>query len=68
MADIINLKRMRKLKQRQIKSQQAAETRARHGRTKAQKLQDAKTTAEAQRRLDLLKIDPDPDPNLDTTN
>lgn len=66
MADIINLKRMRKLKQRQLKSQQAAENRARHCRTRAQKLLDAKSTADAQRRLDLLKIDRDSD--SDTTN
>ena len=58
MAEVINLRRMRKLKQRQVKSRQAAENRAKHGRTKAQRLMDEKISAEAQHRMDLLRIEP----------
>jgi hypothetical protein len=43
-ADIINLKRARKAKARDIAAQAAAENRARHGRTKAEREQ---TRAEA---------------------
>lgn len=57
MADIINLKRVRKLKQRQAASRQAAENRTKHGRTKAQKHMDEKRSVESQHRMDLLRIE-----------
>lgn len=55
MADIINLNKARKLKARAAADQQAAENRARFGRTREQKQRDAATVEEAQRRLDQLQ-------------
>lgn len=62
MADIINLKRARKLRQREAAARQAARNRAKHGRTKVQKDMDEKRSAESQHRMDLLHIEHPPDP------
>ena len=51
MAEIVNLTRTRKARQRDAADQRAAENRVRHGRTKAQKQNDA---CEAERRTALL--------------
>jgi hypothetical protein len=57
MAEIINFNKARKLKARRDAEAQAAENRARHGRTQLQKLQDAAAEAESRRRLDLLRLE-----------
>jgi hypothetical protein len=57
MADIVNLRTARKRKARDAKDAQAAENRAKFGRTKAEKdLEKAKTALEA-RRIDAHKRD-----------
>lgn len=58
MAELINLNKARKVKARAETERQAAENRVRHGRTKAQKQQDAAETEAMRRRLDGLKLDP----------
>ncbi len=58
MSKVINLRQFRKRKAREDEAQQAAENRARFGRTKAQKEQDALETEQARHRLDQLKRDP----------
>ena len=60
MADIINLNKVRKLKQREADEKQAAENRVKFGRTKAQKLRDTAEAEEARKRLDQIKRDPTP--------
>lgn len=55
MADLINLNKARKLKQRAAAEAQAAANRVKFGRTKAEKLRDAAAEAEAAHRLDGLK-------------
>jgi DNA-binding TFAR19-related protein (PDSD5 family) len=57
MADIVNLRQVRKQKSRGEKDQKAAENRAKHGRTKAEKQRDAALEDQARRRLDELKLD-----------
>ncbi|TGX53253.1 DUF4169 family protein [Sphingomonas gei] len=57
MADIINLNKARKAKARVDKSAQAAENRARFGRTRAQKQADGAETAKVTRLLDESKRD-----------
>jgi len=54
-ADLINLNKARKLKQRAEAEALAAANRVKFGRTKAEKLRDATAEAEAARRLDGLK-------------
>ncbi|ROH91779.1 DUF4169 family protein [Stagnimonas aquatica] len=58
MAEIINLNKARKAKARLSAEQQAAENRVRHGRSKAQKQQDAAATEAMRRKLDGLRLDP----------
>lgn len=59
MADIINLRRARKRKQREQAAAQAAENRVRFGLTPAQRrLNDAQAELE-RRRLELLRLTPD---------
>jgi len=61
MAEIINLNKLRKQKAREAAEKLAAENRVRYGRSKASKQLDATEQAEARRRLDLLKREPDCD-------
>ncbi|MDB5973952.1 MAG: hypothetical protein JWR07_712 [Nevskia sp.] len=55
MGEVINLNKARKRKARADAAAQAAENRARFGRTREQKQLDAAVTEEARRRLDALK-------------
>jgi hypothetical protein len=59
MAKIVNLRQARKRKQRAQAEQEAAENRARFGRTPAEKQRIEAEEAEARRKLDQLKRDPD---------
>lgn len=59
MSKVINLNKARKQKARAEAEKLAAENRVKFGRTKAQKLRDAAEAAEAQRRLNQLKRDPE---------
>ena len=52
MTTLINLRRHRKRKARQAEEQSAAANRARFGRTKAERIADAASTARAERQLD----------------
>ena len=61
MDDIINLRRARKARARDEAAEQAAQNRARHGRTKAERLQDAKQRALGTKKLDGAKLPTDPD-------
>ena len=56
-ADIVNLRHARKQKARADKVVQAAENRAKFGRSKADKLHDAAESGRARRQLDQLKHD-----------
>lgn len=58
MAEIVNLNKFRKKKAREAAAAQAAENRARFGRTKAEKERDATLDREAQHRLDQLRREP----------
>lgn len=55
MAEIVNLRRVKKQQARQDAAQQAAENRVRHGRTKAERAHDA--TAAAERERDRKRLD-----------
>ncbi len=55
MSEVVNLNRFRKRKARASAEKQAAENRAKFGRSKAQKQADEAAALEAQRRLDQLK-------------
>ena len=56
MADIINLRQARKHKQRADKDQQAAENRAKHGRTKGEKQREAADADRVRRQVDQAKL------------
>jgi len=56
MADIINLRQARKQKQRADKDQQAAENRAKHGRTKGEKQREAADADRVRRQVDQAKL------------
>jgi hypothetical protein len=60
MDDIINLRRARKARTRDEAAEQAAQNRVRHGRTKAERLQDAKQRALDTRKLDGARIEHKP--------
>ncbi|MBI3517270.1 MAG: DUF4169 family protein [Proteobacteria bacterium] len=60
MADVVNLRQARKHKRRDDKAQQAAENRAKHGRTKAEKDRAAAEAERVGRRLDQAKLTRDP--------
>ena len=55
MAEIINLRRVKKQQARQDAAHQAAENRVRHGRTKAERAHD--TAAEAERERERKRLD-----------
>lgn len=57
MAEIINLRRVKKQHARQEAAQQAVENRIRHGRTKAERLNDVAERDRERKRLDGLKRD-----------
>jgi hypothetical protein len=52
MGDVVNLRKVRKQRARVEKADQAAENRARFGRTKAEKARDAAETTSVSRTLD----------------
>lgn len=58
MADVLNLNKARKRKQRADAAREAAENRVKFGRTKAQKQRDEEEAAEAARRLEQLRREP----------
>lgn len=58
MADVINLKQTRKAKARLEKEKQAAQNRALHGQTKAEKQKRKREAEKAARSLDGHKLDP----------
>lgn len=55
-AEIVNLRRARKVKARTQKAEQAAENRARFGRTKAERQKEASDKARIARELDGAKL------------
>lgn len=57
MADILSLSKLRKARARAEKEQQAAENRARFGRTKAEKQRDKAIDQLAEKRLDAARRD-----------
>ncbi len=52
MSEVINLRQQRKAKARKAKDQQAAENRAKHGRKKAEKVQQTQENQRIQKTLD----------------
>jgi hypothetical protein len=64
MSKIVNLNRYRKLKARREAAAEAAQNRVRHGRSKAQKEQDAALRHEAERKLEQHRLESgEPDPH-----
>ncbi|MGH8456181.1 MAG: DUF4169 family protein [Stenotrophobium sp.] len=62
MAEIINLNKARKRRQREADEKQAAENRVKFGRSKTEKQRDAAEAEEARRRLDQLRRESPPEP------
>jgi hypothetical protein len=62
MAEIVNLRRVKKARDRAEAEQQAAENRVRHGRSGAQKRADRMAEARRQTALDGAKREDDPTP------
>jgi len=59
MAEIVNLRMARKAKARTESASKAAENRARHGRTKGEKLRDRSETERLDRTVDGARLDGD---------
>ena len=59
-ADLINLRRARKARARADKEKQAAENRAKFGRTKAERQTTSATGDLERRQLDAHQLDPNP--------
>ncbi|MDP2329932.1 MAG: DUF4169 family protein [Reyranella sp.] len=59
MAEIVNLRRVRKAKARRDRESEADANRRRFGRTKAEKTADKDTKIRARRSLDGKQLDPD---------
>jgi hypothetical protein len=59
MAEIVNLRQARKHKQRVDKDRQAAENRAKFGRTKGEKQRAVTESERGRRQLDQAKLTPD---------
>ena len=59
MGDVVNLRKFRKGKARQEKSETAAANRRKHGRTKAEVERDQRARDELKRSLDEKRIDDD---------
>ncbi|MBE9554176.1 MAG: DUF4169 family protein [Proteobacteria bacterium] len=63
MAEIVNLNRYRKAREKERAQAEAEENRVRHGRTKAEKLRDADERDSETRSLDGAKLEDDgPEP------
>ncbi len=62
MAEIVNLNRVKKAKARAEADAQAAANRAKHGRTRTQRLADATLDQHAHRTLDGAKLSRDGEP------
>ena len=62
MSNVVNLRRFRKRKAREDADREAAENRARFGRTPAEKAKAEHEAEEARRKLDQLRRDPPVDP------
>ena len=60
-AEIVNLRRVRKAKVRLLKDAAAAENRASHGRSKAEKQGTAAETRQSNQKLDGKRLDHDPE-------
>jgi hypothetical protein len=63
MAEIINLRRARKQRARAEREVRAETNRARHGRTKAEKLRDSADQERRDQSLDGHRIEPDDTPS-----
>ena len=59
MSKVSNLRQARKRKQREDQAQLAAQNRVRHGRTPAQRQQEAEAQQQARQRLDQHRREPD---------
>ena len=57
MGDVINLRTLRKRAAKRREEERAAENRIKHGRTKAERLLEAKRTGKLKQHLDGHKID-----------
>jgi hypothetical protein len=66
-AEIVNLRRARKAKQRGAEADAAAENRLRFGKSKEQRTLDAKTAALDARRFEAHRREPAP-PRIDSTD
>ena len=62
MAEIVNLRRVRKARERDAAAQQAAERRTLFGRTKAEREASARQQRDADRVLDGARLDRDGEP------
>ena len=60
MGEIVNLRSQRRRRDKQQAAQQAADNRARHGRTPAEKRRDAIEAARRESGLDGARLEPDP--------
>ena len=57
MASVVNLNRLRKAKKRADEAQRAAENRARHGRSKAERRTGARETERTDQELDSKRLE-----------
>lgn len=62
MAEIVNLRRVKKARQKADDTAQAAANRAQHGRTRAERDAQAKTGAQSRRLLDGARLTKDVEP------
>ncbi len=60
MGEIVNLRRLKKAKQREAAAAAAQENRVRHGRTAAQKANDERARRRGTEAADGARLDPDP--------
>jgi hypothetical protein len=58
MGEIVNLRRVKKAKQRQAEAAVAQQNRIRHGRTAPQKANDERTRQRATQAADAARLDP----------
>ena len=65
MGEIVNLRGVRRQRDRQAQAQTAADNRSRHGRTRAEKARDEADAARNRAILDGARIDPDAPPSND---
>ena len=62
MGEIVNLRGVRRQRDRETEAQTAADNRSRHGRTRAEKARDEADAARQRAILDGARIDPEPPP------